>query len=47
MGRKKKMEDRNFIDDLTILVDKYNLDMTVYPDEVIINLETLEVEDEG
>ena len=44
MGRKKKMEERDFISDLHILVEKYDLEMAIYPDEVIINLEQLELE---
>ena len=47
MSRKKKIDDRDFISDLTILVDKYNLDMNIYPDEVVIDLEPMEGEDDS
>jgi hypothetical protein len=47
MSRKKKMEDRDFLSDLLVLTDKYDLEMTIYPDEVIISLEQREEEDDS
>ena len=43
----KKIDERSLVMDLHILMDKYGLEMTIYPDEIIIALEQEDEEDDS